>query len=240
MYPGQPVMDIIAKALPWTVFIVSVALVVSFALGILLGAIAAYLRGTWFDHLVTQGSSLLNGVPLYLTAIVLFYFLAVLLRWFPMGGAYSPYVPQGLNLAFLGSVLAHAILPILAFVISSFAGWALSMKSSTISVLGEDFITAARAMAIKDRYVVWSYVSRNAILPLFTGFVLSIGFIFGGSLYVEQVFNYPGLGNLFYSSMQGRDFPLMEGCFFLLTTAVILANVVADLLYSTLDPRIRA
>src|SRR5205085_12253390 len=169
----------------------------------------------------------------------LLYFLAVLLRWFPMGGAYNPYAQQGLNLAFLGSVAGHAILPILTFVLSSFAGWALSMKSSTISVLGEDFITAAKAMAIKERYVVWSYVSRNAMLPLFTGLVLSIGFMFGGSLYVEQVFNYPGLGNLFYMSLQGRDFPLMEGCFFLLTTAVILANVVADLLYSTLDPRIR-
>ncbi|MCL6443656.1 MAG: ABC transporter permease [Alicyclobacillus sp.] len=240
MYPGQPVLQLIAKAVPWTVLVVAVSLLISFAIGTLFGALAAYLRGSWFDHLITIGSSLLNGIPQYLTGILLFYFFAVILRWFPMGGAFGGQVTPGWNFGYIGSVLHHAILPIAAFVISSFSGWALSMKSNTISVLGEDFITAAKAMAIRERYIILQYVSKNAILPLFTGLVLSIGFIFGGSLFVEQIFNYPGLGYLFTQATYGRDFPLLEGCFLLLTVAVIFSNLAADLLYSKLDPRIKS
>jgi len=238
MYPGQSVATLIARALPWTVFLVSIALLVSFAVGTLLGTLAAYFRGSWLDHLITFGASLLNGVPQYLTALLLFYFLAVIAGLFPMGGAYSTEVTPGLNLRFILSALYYAALPMAAFVLSSFAGWALSMRGNTISVLGEDFITAARAMAIDSHDVLFSYVGRNAILPLFTGLVLSMAFMFGGSVFVEQVFNYPGLGRLFIDGTNNRDYPLMQGCFLLLTTAVILANLVADLLYSRIDPRI--
>lgn len=239
MYPGEAVLGLIGKAVPWTVLIVSISLLVCFGIGVGLGTLAAYLRGGWFDQIVTIGSSLLNGIPQYLTAILLFYFLATLGHLFPIGGAYSPVVHPGFNLAFVGSVFYHAMLPILSFVLSGFAGWVLLMKSSTVSVLGEDFIFAAKAMAIRERDVVISYVSKNAMLPLFTSLLLSLGFMFGGSLYVEQVFNYPGLGQLFLNSTNSRDFPLMQGCFLLLTTAVIAANFVADLLYTRLDPRIR-
>lgn len=240
MYPGQSVAGIIAKAVPWTVLIVAVSLLVSFVIGILFGAISAYLRGTWFDHLITIGSSLLNGIPQYLTALLLFYFLAVVLRWFPMGGSFGGRVGPGWNVGYILSILKHAMLPIAAFVLSSFGGWALGMKSNTVSVLGEDFITAAKAMAVKERFIVTHYVTKNAILPMFTGLVLSIGFIFGGSLFVEQIFNYPGIGYLFFQATQGRDYPLLEGCLLLLTVAVIFSNLVADLLYSKLDPRIRS
>lgn len=239
MYPGESVLGLIAKAVPWTVLVVSIALLVSFGIGILLGTLAAYLRGGWFDQITTIGSSLLNGVPQYLTAILLFYFFATQARLFPIGGAYSPNVLPGFSFAFVGSVFYHALLPIGSFVLSSFAGWALLMKSSTVSVLGEDFIVAAKAMAINERSIVVSYVSKNAILPLFTSLLLSLGFMFGGSVFVEQIFNYPGLGQLFLNSTNARDFPLMQGCFLLLTTAVIVANFLADLLYSRLDPRIR-
>lgn len=240
MYPGQSVLQLIAKSVPWTVLVVAVSLLISFGIGTLLGALAAYFRGTWIDHVLTIGTSLLNGIPQYLTGILLFYFLAVIWRWFPMGGAFGGRVTPGFNLPYIGSVAEHAILPISAFVISSFSGWALSMKSNTISILGEDFITAAKAMGILERHIVISYVSKNAMLPLFTGLVLSIGFIFGGSLFVEQIFNYPGLGYLFTQATYGRDFPLLEGCFLLLTVAVIFSNLIADLLYSKLDPRIRS
>ncbi len=239
MYPGESVLGLIGKAVPWTVLIVCVSLLICFAIGVGLGTLAAYLRGGWFDQIVTIGSSLLNGIPQYLTAILLFYFLATLGHLFPIGGAYSPAVHPGFNLGFVGSVFYHAMLPILSFVFSGFAGWALLMKSSTVSVLGEDFIFTAKAMAIRERDVVISYVSKNAMLPLFTSLLLSLGFMFGGSVYVEQVFNYPGLGQLFLNSTNSRDFPLMQGCFLLLTTAVITANFVADVLYTRLDPRIR-
>jgi peptide/nickel transport system permease protein len=239
MYPGQSVAMLILQALPWTVFVVATALLISFGIGVVLGAMAAYLRGTVLDSLVTFLSSLLNGIPAYLTALVLFYFLAIIVGAFPMGGAYNPTVTPGLNLPFVVSVLHHAVLPILSFVMASFAGWALGMKASTISVLGEDFITAAKAMAVREQDILLAYVSRNAILPMFTNLVLSIGFMFSGTIFVEQVFNYPGIGYLFYQSTSARDYPLMEGCLLLLTTAVIFSNLAADLLYSRLDPRIK-
>lgn len=239
MYPGQPVLRLILRAVPWTVFIVLVSLVASFGIGVLIGTLSAYRRGGWFDRIATILTSLLNGVPQYLTALLLFYFLAILAALFPIGGAYAPGYAPGLNLGFFLSALYHAILPMTAFLLSSFAGWSLSMKSNTVSVLGEDFITAARAMAIDERHIVTSYVARNAILPQFTTFVLSIGYMFGGALFVEQIFNYPGLGQLFLMGTNNRDFPLMEGCFLLLTVTVVMANVAADLLYSRIDPRIR-
>lgn len=239
MYPGQSVRRLILHAVPWTILIVLVSLIVSFGVGILIGTVAAYRRGGWFDRVATILSSLLNGIPQYLSGLVLFYFLAILAGLFPIGGAYAPGVTPGLNAGFFVSAFYHALLPMSAFVISSFAGWSLSMKSNTVSVLGEDYIMAARAMAIDERHIITSYVARNAILPQFTTFVLSIGYMFGGALFVEQIFNYPGLGQLFLNGTNNRDFPLMEGCFLLLTVTVVLANVAADLLYSRIDPRIR-
>jgi peptide/nickel transport system permease protein len=236
---GQPVLRLIAEAAPWTILVVATSLLLSFGFGIVVGTLAAYFRGTWIDQVIANLSAVLNGVPQFITAIVLFYFLATLGHLFPIGGAYSPSVAPGFSFAFIVSVADHAVLPILSFVLSIWAGWALSMKASTISILGEDFVTAAKAMAINPRVILASYVGKNSILPLFTGLVLSLGFMFGGSIFVEQIFNYPGLGYLFVNGTASRDFPLMQGCFLLLTTAVIFANIAADLLYHRLDPRIR-
>ncbi|MEZ3159507.1 ABC transporter permease [Microbacterium sp. BWT-B31] len=236
---GQPVAMLIAQAVPWTVFIASTGLLLSFAIGAALGAISAYRRGRRLDRIITLGASLLNGIPQYLTAIVLFFLLAIVLPLFPAGGAYSSSTDPGFNLPFLLSVLYFGVLPILSIVISSFAGWVLTMKASTVGVLGEDYIMAARAMAIKDRTIIGSYVARNAMLPMFTVFGLALGAVFGGAVFVETVFNYPGLGRLFIDATSSRDAPLMMGCFLLLTTSVIIANVITDSLYSRLDPRIR-
>lgn len=237
-YPGTSVLSLIGKALPWTVFTVGVSLLLSFLIGVALGTVGAYRRNGIVDRLLTPISALMNGIPNYLTGTILLFIFTVLLTWFPQQGAYGLNVNVGLNLAFIDSVLVHAILPIGAYVISQVGGWYLLMKSNTISTLGQDFIAGARSFGIPSRRIMGSYVAPNAILPLFTNLVLSLGFMFGGSVFVETIFTYPGIGYLFGSAMSNRDYPLMEGLFALMTIAVIISNLIADLFYLKLDPRI--
>jgi peptide/nickel transport system permease protein len=117
--------------------------------------------------------------------------------------------------------------------------WMLTMKGSTESTLGEDYVTVAKARGLKERRIATAYVGRNAALPPFTQLTISIALVFGGSLIIEWLFVYEGLGYVLYNSIQQRDYPVMQGVFLIITTMVIVANLLADLLYSRLDPRIR-
>lgn len=238
LYPDIPVIHLIGKALPWTVFTVGTALLTSFLIGVSLGTVAAYRRHGWLDRLLTPLAAILNGVPNYLTGTILLFVFGVVLGWLPQNGPYSAAITPNVSLAFLISVLRHAILPIGAYVISQWGSWFLLMKSSTVSTLGTEFIVGARSYGIAPSVVMREYVAPNSMLPLFTNLVLSIGFMFGGSVFVETIFSYPGIGYLFSSSVSGRDYPLMQGLFAVLTVAVIISNLVADLLYVKLDPRI--
>lgn len=239
LFPKTPVKRIMAQAVPWTVFIVSLSLILSFIVGTSLGRTVAYRRGTRFDTWVTMVSSVLSAIPNYVTALLLLYFLGAILRIFPMRGAYDSSVQPGFTFEFMTNVLYHAALPVSAFIITAFGGWLLSMRANTISVLGEDYIMAAQAKGISDRRIMSAYVGKNAILPLFTNLTLQIGFMFGGSLFIENIFSYPGIGYYLSASVSGRDYPVMQACFLLLTVAVLFSNIVADLLYGKLDPRIR-
>jgi peptide/nickel transport system permease protein len=164
---------------------------------------------------------------------------ALQLKWFPVSGPYSPYLKPGLYLEFLLSVLHHAFLPVVTYVLTSVGGWILTMKGSTISVLGEYYVTAAEARGLPERRVVTSYVGRNAIIPLFTRFAISVGYMFSGVVFIEGLFLYPGIGTYLSASIAQRDYPLMTGCFLISTVAVVVANFFADILYSRLDPRVR-
>lgn len=239
LFPGTPVGQLLGQSVPWTAFIVGVSLLISFMLGISLGTSIAYARGTRLDNILSLLGSITNSIPNYIVAILLVYIFGGLLHLFPMRGAYGTDVTPGFNLRFILNVIYHGILPIASYVITSFGGWMLSMKGSTTSVLGEDYIMAAKAKGIPARKIKSSYVRRNAILPLFTNLTLSIGFMLGGALFIETTFSYPGVGYYLSTSVSGRDYPLMQGCFLLITVAVILANLVTDLTYSRLDPRIK-
>jgi len=239
LFPGTPVGRLLGQSVPWTVFIVGISLIISFALGIYLGTSIAYVRGSKFDNILSLFGSITNSIPNYIIAILLIYVLGGLLHIFPMRGAYGTDVNPGFNLKFILDVMYHGILPISSYVITSFGGWMLSMKGSTTGVLGEDYIMAAKAKGIPTKKIKNSYVRRNAILPLFTNLTLSIGFMLGGALFIETMFSYPGVGYYLSTSVSGRDYPLMQGCFLLITVAVILANLITDLTYSKLDPRIR-
>ncbi len=239
LYPQTPVMSILAQAVPWTLFLVGTALLISFVIGVGLGIIAAYRRGTRLDKGLTLTASLLRAIPDFLLAVLLLYYLAALNPIFPFGGHYDIGVTPGWNLAFIGSVLYHSLLPILAFTLTNFGGWMLNMRSNTISVLGEDFITAGKARGLSETTLSVDYVGRNAILPLFTNLALSLGYMFGGVVFIETIFSYPGVGYFLFNAVSGRDYPVMQGAFLLITVSVILSNIIADLLYGWLDPRIR-
>jgi len=231
--------EVLIKALPWTVFVISVSLLLSFGIGVLLGMAMAWKRESFLDPLVTAYASFTGATPDYITALILLIIFAVNLRWFPLKGAYDATIEPGFTWEFFKSVLKHAALPIAAYTFEHAAGWALAMKGSAVSVLGEDYIMAARARGLKERRIMVFYMGRNAILPLVTSLAIALGGMVGGSVLIETVFNYPGIGWFFGEALVKRDLGLMQGLFLFLASSIIFANLAADILYSLLDPRIK-
>ncbi|HVL23375.1 MAG TPA: ABC transporter permease [Thermomicrobiales bacterium] len=240
---GTSVASIIQSRIWWTVFSVGSALLISFFLGSLIGMLMAYRRGGKLDNIMTTFASLTNSIPNYLLALMVIVFFGVQLGWIPytdMRGSISSGQQVEFSLAFFGDAIYHAILPVSVYVLTSIGGWMLLMKSSTISALEEDYVTAARARGIPEWRVLLFYVGRNAILPLFTQLTISIGFVVGGSLLVEPIFQYQGIGQRLFEAIQQRDYSTLQGIFLMITISVVVANLIADLLYSRLDPRIRS
>lgn len=234
-----PVVDIIARSLPWTIFIVSISTIMSFAAGVLLGMFIAYRRATPLDYIITTVSSILSSIPAYVTALLFLWIFYSQLKISPRGGTYDPFITPGWTLRFISSVFYYAYLPILSYVILSFGGWVLAMKGSTLSTLGEDYIMAAEARGLPKKRIILSYVGRNSILPVFASLAINIGYMFGGAIFIETTFTYKGIGYMSGTALSMLDYPVIQGCFLVITIAVILANFAADLLYSKLDPRIK-
>jgi peptide/nickel transport system permease protein len=239
---GAPVNSIILEFLPWTLFSVGLGLLLSFLIGTLLGAIIAYRRGGILDNLITTISSILYGIPDYVIALLLILVAGVQLQWFQVGqmrGAYSPSLEPGFTFEFISSVLQHAVLPVGTYVLSTAGSWVLAMKSSTLSTLGEDYITVAKARGLNEARILAAYVGRNALLPLVTRLAISIGFVVGGSVIVEQFFQYPGLGSRLLRAITERDYTTMQGIFLVISVSVVASNALSDLLLGWLDPRVR-
>ena len=239
---GTPVIDQIRRYLPWTLFSVGSGLLISFTLGVLLGMVMAYWRGGILDNTVTVIASIMYGVQDFVIALLLLLVAGVQLEWFMVGdvlGGISQDVEAGFNVPYITSLIQHAALPVLTYVWTTVGGWILTMKSSTISTLGEDYITVAKARGLPERRIVLAYVGRNAMLPLITRLAISIGFVVGGSVIIEFIFQYPGLGRLLYTAINGRDYTTMQGVFLVISAAVVVSNILADLLFGVLDPRVR-
>ncbi len=236
---ATPVTVILGYAIPWTVFIVSISLITSFTLGVVLGVYTAYRRGTISEKSLSIFASVSRAIPTYVIGVLFILLFAVRLRWFPTLGPYGSGIKPGFTLDFIGSVLYHAALPLLTYVTTTVGGWMLAMKSNTISVLGEYYVRAAEARGLSGRRIMLTYVGRNALLPLFTRLAISFGVMFGGVVFIESIFSYPGIGSYLQYAIRYRDHVLMSGVFILTTIAVVAGNFLADLLYSRLDPRIR-
>ncbi len=240
--PGTQVTAVIARFLPWTIFSVGLGLIISFTVGMVLGILMAYRRESFLDHALTLLSSLISSIPDFLIGLLIVVWLGVQWKLVPiaaMRGAYSSGVVPGFNLFFFQDALFHAALPIATYVLTSIGFWMLSMKSSTVSTLGEDYVTVAKARGLREMRIATAYVGRNAALPLFTLLTIRIGFVVGGSILVEQIFEYGGIGRQLGQAIAQRDYTVMQGIFLVITFSVIFANFFADLLYGWLDPRIK-
>jgi peptide/nickel transport system permease protein len=231
-----PVVDLVRQAIFWTLILVGIATVLSFGLGIVLGTLTGWKRGSRLDAIVPS-TTLLTAVPYFWLALLLVYLFANTWQIFPAQGGYDPALDVGWNGAFIGSAIRHSLLPALTLVIASIGGWLLGMRNMMVATLAEDYVVAAEAKGLGSARVMVKYAARNAVLPSVSGFAVSIGFVVTGQIVMEQVFNYPGIGNLLFTAVQNEDYPLMQGIFLAISFAVLGANLIVDLLYGFLDPR---
>ncbi|MEU9834180.1 ABC transporter permease [Streptosporangium sp. NPDC048047] len=237
--PGVGVSTVLFSAAKWTILPVLVGTLLSFLIGVIMGVYAAIRRSGKLGDILAISGSLLHGVPQYVLALLLGAVFTTLIPILPAGGTADIMFEPGFNAGYIGSLVSHATLPVLTYALASYGGWILAMKSSVVTVLGDDFILAAELRGLK-RGFIFRYVARNAILPLFTILALSLGLLFGGAIFIERIFNYPGLGLMLINSITERDYALMGGAFLLITGAIIIANIAADLFYTVIDPRVRS
>jgi peptide/nickel transport system permease protein len=236
-----PVSAEIGSAIYWTLVLVGTATVISFLLGIALGTLAGWKRGSRLEAIIPS-TTLLTAMPYFWLALILvFVFATNVWHIFPAGQGYNTnsFINVGWNFTFIGSAIQHAILPALTIVISSVGGWLLGMRNMMVSTLSDDYVIAAEAKGLKPRRVMIGYAARNAVLPSISGFAISLGFVVSGAIAMEYVFSYPGIGFQLVNSVGNDDFPLMQGIFLVITFAVLGANLIVDLLYGFVDPRTR-
>jgi peptide/nickel transport system permease protein len=234
---GRPVSQEIAERIWPTVLLVGTATLLSTVAGILIGIKGAWRRGAAFDTGSLFGSLVLYSMPEGWLGMILLIVFAGALGWFPSGGmeTYQPLT----GLAHVGDVLRHLFLPCMTLTLGYLGEYAIIMRSSLLEVMGEDFIQTARAKGVRDRDVRRRHAVPNALLPTFTLVFYSIGFILGGSVIVEAVYSWPGLGRLTFDAIDQNDYPVIQGIFLLFSFAVIFFNLLADVLYGYLDPRVK-
>jgi peptide/nickel transport system permease protein len=225
--------------LPWTLALVGFTTIVAFVLGTLLGVYAGWRRGRRADTVVTMGSTLFAAFPAFWLGLLLLYVFAFKLGWFPIKGGYNEGATPAFTLPFINDAVSHSILPAVTLAVTSLSGWVFGMRNNMINTLGEDYVTFAEANGLRNRTIALLYAARNALLPNVTAFGLSLGAVVGGSVLVEGIFSYPGLGNLLYTAVTTHDFPLMQALFLVITVSMLVAIFVVDLLYVRLDPRVR-
>lgn len=235
----ESVTKIVLGALPWTLLVCSISLLLSFSVGVLLGIYVAWKRSNILDGIVTGYQAVLGSIPDYIVAYLLVLLFSLTLGLFPSKGAYSSAITPGFNFKFIMDVLSHAALPILAYFLTTLAGWIMGMKANCLSVLGEDYINYAKARGISNKRIIVSYLGRNAMLPMVTSVAISFGMMFGGSPLIENLFVYPGVGYYLTTAISRRDYTLMQGMFLMIIVMVLLSGLFAEFLNTRLNPRLR-
>jgi peptide/nickel transport system permease protein len=237
-YPA-PVSTLLAETIPWTLTLVGSATVIAFIVGTGLGIVAGWRHGGALDR-VLPGLMFLQAIPYFFFALILLELFAAKLHVFPLGQGYAEGLVPGWHADFIGSAIYHSLLPALTIVLTSIAGWMLQMRNVMITTVGEDYVIAAQAKGLPNRRVIFTYAARNAILPQLQGFGLALAFVVSGALIMEIVFSYPGIGELLLTAVTSEDYPLMQAIFLVITFAVLLANMIVDLIIVLSDPRARA
>ncbi len=237
--PGNSVAHVVLGALPWTVGLVGVTTVLAFILGTGIGIVSAWRRGGPLDSILPPLFVIITVVPYFFLGLVLILIFGVKLHWLPYFFTYNYTLTPGFNWTFIGNVLEHAILPGFTLLITTIGTWILTMRNNMITTLAEDYVRMARAKGLPGWRIMLDYTARNAILPNLTGFAMSLGFVVGGAILIEEVFNYQGLGWLLLQAVNNDDYPLEQALFLLITVAVLVAILLSDIATAVLDPRTR-
>jgi len=235
---GRPISEIIAERLPWTLLLVGLALLAATLIGVVWGTLVAWRRGSAFDLGSLGISMFFESTPSFWLGMIFIAVFAARLRWFPIFGAQTPGVSLA-GWAMVANTAWHLALPLATLTLITIPGNFLIMRYSMLNVLGEQYIATAKAKGLAERTVIYRHAMRNALLPMATVVMLNLGFIASGATVIETVFSYPGVGRLLYEAVLNRDYPVIQATFFILTVSVIAANVLADLLYPLIDPRVR-
>jgi len=238
-HANRPVADLLLERLGNTVLLIGAGQILAILIGIALGTVAAWRARTAIDYSALLASLLFWSLPTFWLGIILLFWGSNQLG-LPIGGKSTPGAQFASLSAQLGDLLRHMILPTLTFTIVFVGEYMLIMRSSLLDVLSQDYILTARAKGLSKVQVLKDHALKNAMLPIVTIIALNLGFTVAGSVQIETVFSWPGLGEAIYAAVGRRDYPVLQGAFLILAVSVVLANLVADLLYSYLDPRVES
>lgn len=232
--------SLLGSAFGWSLFLAGTAVVLSFSIASVLGIFAAWKRGSKYDAFVTPGTLIVQAIPQMVIAMLALFTFAIGLKWFPSGYAYTPgTIPDWTSWAFLKDVGYHAVLPLFCATIVQIGGFLVNMRNNMINLLAEDYITMAKGKGLSENRVVFNYAARNALLPSVTALSMSLGMAIGGQLIIEMIFNYPGLGTVLLNAIHARDYQVLQGQLIIMTMFMLCFNLMADMLYMILDPRLR-
>lgn len=232
----QPITDLLKAAIPWTLLLVGCNLILSTILGTFLGALSAVLRKKKKDMKLMLLVILCSSLPAFWIGMIFISVFSVSLGWFPVYGAYSMF--SGLEgWAYAKDVWKHLILPVTTMTIVSISVFFTTSRYSVLETIHQDYVFMAKVRGIPKKRVRFCYMMRNALIPVFTVFMMELGSVLSGSVVIESVFAYPGLGNLLFNAVLSRDYPLMQYGFLVSSFMVIAASLLTDILYSRIDPR---
>jgi peptide/nickel transport system permease protein len=237
-YPAS-VGHIVMNAIPWTLGLVGITTILAFILGTGIGILGAWRRGGALDSIMPPTFVITSVIPYFWLGLVLILIFGVQLKWLPYFFSYDYTLTPSFSASFIGNVLRHAILPAATLLITTIGTWILTMRNTMITTLAEDYVRMARAKGLPSRRIMLDYAARNAILPNLTGFAMSLGFVLGGAILIEYVFNYQGVGYWLLAAVDNEDYPLMQALFLLITLAVLVAILISDIATAILDPRTR-
>lgn len=235
-----PAMTLVMRALPWTMGLLTVAILINWLVGNLLGALAGYNQNNRLLKVFGVLAMGVQPIPQYIVAFILLIIFGFVWPVLPISGGFAMNVTPGWNWNFISSVLTHAILPAASLVLVGFGGWFLGMRALVSNVVTEDYVTYAELAGVNKSTIVGGYIIRNALVPQLTALAMTLGGVFSGTVIVEQVFNYPGLGSLLVDAVGGGDFSLVLAVGTVSVVAVAVSIFIVDLLHPLLDPRVRA
>ncbi len=234
------VQDILWSKLPWSIGLLSISTVIAWIIGIVIGSFAGWKQGKKFDKIISASAIVFSQIPFYITAVLSALFLGYFLGWFPTSGGYSINIRPLLSLEFLWSVIKHGTLPAFSIVLSSALSQVLLQRALLVTILGEDYLLFAEAKGLTKYRIFFSYALRNSLLPQVTSLGISLGFVMSGSIIVENIFKYPGIGRLFSEAISVQDYNTIMGCVIISIFTVLTASLITDLILPLLDPRLKS